>query len=160
MKNAPPLEASDHSEVWIPAPLIFVAAFFVALFLQKYLPLPAIPAPLGRIVGIAFISAGILIALWSVSLFGRARTTVIPIKPAKALVIEGPYRFTRNPMYLGMLSAYIGAALLRHLLWAVLLTPVVILAVHYLVIWKEEQYLERKFGGEFVGYKARVRRWL
>jgi len=160
MDNLSPLEKPGQSDVWIPPPLIYVATFFVALLLQKCLPLSALPALLGRTVGIGFISAGILMALWSINLFRRARTSLVPIKPATALVIEGPYRFTRNPMYLGLLSVYIGAAFLRHLLWAVLMTPVVIFAIHYLVIGKEENYLVRKFGGEFLGYKARVRRWL
>ena len=63
-------------------------------------------------------------------------------------------------MYLSLLSIYVGAALMVQTLWALLLLPVVIVAIRYLVIRKEEQYLQRKFGEAFLSYKASVRRWI
>ena len=93
-------------------------------------------------------------------MFRRARTSPIPIRPTTALVTNGPYRFSRNPMYLSLVLLYVGLALRLNDFWVLALAPVVIVLVHYLAIVREEQYLERKFGQEYLDYKARVRRWL
>jgi protein-S-isoprenylcysteine O-methyltransferase Ste14 len=92
--------------------------------------------------------------------FRRAGTTENPFKPSTALVFDGPYRFTRNPMYLGMAAVYVGLAFVLGLMWALLFLPLVLIAVDRLVIAREEPYLERKFGEEYVAYKRRVRRWI
>jgi protein-S-isoprenylcysteine O-methyltransferase Ste14 len=150
----------DHADVRVPPPLIYLAVFLVALGLQRVLPLPAIPKMIRFAAGSIMIVAGIALAAWSVGLFRRAGTSLIPIKPTTTLVISGPYHFTRNPMYLSLLSVYVGAALMMRTLWALLLLPLVIVAIRYLVIRKEEQYLQRKFGDAFLSYKASVRRWI
>jgi len=150
----------DHPGVWVPPPLIYVAIFLLALWLHRFLPLPAIPRNIGRFGGPACIAAGLLLSVWSIGLFRRARTSIIPVRPSSALVVGGPYRFTRNPMYLSLLIVYLGAALLTQMLWAVLLSPIVVLGLGRLVIRKEEHYLQRRFGEEFVRYKASVRRWI
>jgi protein-S-isoprenylcysteine O-methyltransferase Ste14 len=152
--------APDHAGVRVPPPLIYLAVFLVALGLQRLLPLPAIPKVIGFGAGPIVIAPGIAFAAWSVGLFRRAGTSLIPIKPTTALVINGPYHFTRNPMYLSLLSIYVGAALMMRTLWVLLLLPFVIVAIRYLVIRKEEQYLQRKFGEAFLSYKASVRRWI
>ena len=148
--------APDHAGVRVPPPLIYLAVFLVALGLQRVLP----PKMIGFGAGPIILAAGIALAAGSVGLFRRAGTSLIPIKPTTALIINGPYHFTRNPMYLSLLSVYVGAALMMRTLWALLLLPLVIAAVHYLVIRKEEQYLQRKFGEAFLSYKASVRRWI
>ena len=84
----------------------------------------------------------------------------MPIKPSTALVVSGPYRLMRNPMYLGMLCVYIAAALWFGVVWALLLVPVVVLAVQRLAIAKEERYLEQKFGDAYRQYRTHVRRWI
>jgi protein-S-isoprenylcysteine O-methyltransferase Ste14 len=152
--------APDHAGVRVPPPLIYLAVFLVALGLQRVLPLPAIPKMIGFRAGPTIIAAGNAFAAWSVGLFRRAGTSLIPIKPTTALVINGPYHFTRNPMYLSLLTVYVGAALMMRTLWALLLIPLVIVAIRYLVIRKEEKYLQRKFGEAFLSYKASVRRWI
>jgi protein-S-isoprenylcysteine O-methyltransferase Ste14 len=152
--------APDHAGVRVPPPLIYLAVFLVALAIQRVIRLPAIPKMIGFGAGPIIIAAGIAFAAWSVGLFRRARTSLIPIKPTTALVINGPYHLTRNPMYLSLLSVYVGAALMMRTLWGLLLLPLVIVAVQYLVIRKEEQYLQRKFGEAFLSYKASVRRWI
>ena len=82
------------------------------------------------------------------------------MRPTTSLVFTGPYRWTRNPMYLAMLLLYIGIALLFDIVWALVLTPLVMLLVVRLVIRREERYLEGKFGEEYRQYKGRVRRWI
>jgi protein-S-isoprenylcysteine O-methyltransferase Ste14 len=101
-----------------------------------------------------------VLTVWSIGLFRSARTSMIPIKPTTALVVSGPYEFTRNPMYFGMVCSYLGLALWFGIFWALILLPAVVASVQYHVIAREEQYLERKFGDEYLKYKARVRRWI
>ena len=94
------------------------------------------------------------------SLFFRARTHLIPNRPANALVMAGPYRFTRNPMYVSLTAVYLGVCVLMLSLWALLLLPLVLMVIYTKVIAPEEAYLERRFGGEYAHYRKRVRRWL
>jgi protein-S-isoprenylcysteine O-methyltransferase Ste14 len=82
------------------------------------------------------------------------------MRPTTALVTSGPYRLTRNPMYLGMAFLYAGLALSFGVTWSLAFLPLVLLAVDRLAILREEHYLEAKFGEEYRRYKARVRRWL
>lgn len=93
-------------------------------------------------------------------MFRRARTSPLPIKPTLVLVTNGPYRFSRNPMYLSLVLLYFGLALWLDIFWALVLVPIVIILVQYLAIMREERYLERKFGQQYLYYKACVRRWL
>jgi len=75
-------------------------------------------------------------------------------------VVQGPYRFTRNPMYVGLAALYAGVTLLVNSLWPLLLLPVVLVVIRWRVIAREEAYLERKFGDVYRTYTTRVRRWL
>jgi protein-S-isoprenylcysteine O-methyltransferase Ste14 len=92
--------------------------------------------------------------------FRRAGTSMVPFNPTTVLVTTGPYRFSRNPMYLGMAFLYIALALAFGVIWALIVLPLVIAAVDQLVISLEEGYLVRKFGQPYCDYMARVRRWL
>ena len=92
--------------------------------------------------------------------FRRARTSPIPVKPTTAIVETGPYRFTRNPMYVGLTLLYLGLTLWVGSLWPLLLLPVALFALQRFVIAREERYLEAKFGDQYLRYKARVRRWI
>jgi protein-S-isoprenylcysteine O-methyltransferase Ste14 len=92
--------------------------------------------------------------------FRRARTAILPTRPASQLVDGGPYRFTRNPMYTGLTTAYVGAAALLDSVWPLLLLPLVLAALVRLVVRREEAYLRGAFGAEYAAYQARVRRWL
>ncbi len=83
-----------------------------------------------------------------------------PWRASSALVTSGPYRFTRNPMYLGMASLYAGIALAFGLLWSLALLLAVLVVIDRGVIAREERYLERRFGDEYRIYKQQVRRWL
>jgi protein-S-isoprenylcysteine O-methyltransferase Ste14 len=150
----------DHAGVKVVPPLVYVGMFVIAWLLQQVIPLPKFPATLRLSGGLLVIVAGVTLCAWSIGLFWRQHTSIVPIKPSVALVVVGPYHVTRNPMYLGLLLAYLGTALLGQVVWAVILAPLVVVAVNRLVIQKEEQYLTRKFGGAYVEYQQRVRRWL
>src|SRR5215218_8801600 len=90
----------------------------------------------------------------------RAGTPTNPYKPSSGIVTEGPFRYTRNPAYLSMTMVYAGVAFLARAPWALALLPVALGVIRRGVIEREERYLERKFGAEYVSYKARVRRWI
>lgn len=90
----------------------------------------------------------------------RAGTSVNPTQPTTTLILEGPYRFTRNPIYLGMTALYMGIAILANTLWPILLLPGALFVMTRGVIEREEAYLERKFGEQYVTYKEKVRRWI
>jgi protein-S-isoprenylcysteine O-methyltransferase Ste14 len=97
---------------------------------------------------------------WSFRRFWASGTSVIPVKPTTALVTNGPYRFTRNPMYLGMLLLYTAVACWLEFVWPLLLSPVLVWLLGAQVIKREERYLERKYGDEYRRYQMQVRRWL
>ena len=150
----------DHADVRIPPPLIYVAGFVLGLALERFLPVLVLPKIPSRVAALLCIAVGVTIAAWSVGLFRREHTSFVPIKPTTTLVIYGPYRFTRNPMYLGLVCVYLGIALWFGIFWALILLPAVMALIRRYVIIREEQYLERKFGGEYLKYKADVRRWI
>lgn len=152
--------AMDNSGVKIPPPLIYVGLFLVGIVLQWLFPLPALPAFVGRTAGVLCIAIGAGLCLWSIGIFRRAATSLMPTKPSTALVIVGPYRLMRNPMYLGLLMVYLGVALMLQVTWALVLTPVVVGVVQRQVIVREERYLAAIFGEEYRAYKSRVRRWV
>jgi protein-S-isoprenylcysteine O-methyltransferase Ste14 len=150
----------DHADVKIPPPLIYVAGFVLGLALERFFPELVLPKIPSRVAAVLCIALGVTIAVWSVGLFHRERTSFVPIKPTTTLVIYGPYRFTRNPMYLGLVCVYLGIALWFGVFWALILLPAVMALIQRYVIIREEQYLERKFGGAYLKYKADVRRWI
>lgn len=150
----------DHSGVKFPPPLIYAGFFVAGLLLQRLLPLPKLPVFFSRVAGLMLGGVGLGLALGSVALFRQAGTNVAPIKPSTTLVKAGPYRFTRNPMYVGLSFLYLGLGLWRQVWWALILLPGLILMIQHQVIAREERYLERKFGAAYVDYKRLVRRWL
>ena len=103
---------------------------------------------------------GMIVAHAGVFTFALAGTTMFPFKEASRLVTHGPYRFTRNPMYLGLTVAYIGLSLALNTGWPLILLPVMLWLLVKTVIQAEEKYLEAEFGDEYREYRKRVRRWL
>jgi protein-S-isoprenylcysteine O-methyltransferase Ste14 len=150
---------SSAGPVRVPPPLLYLAGFGAGMALELAAPTPQPPGWL-RIA--AAVGAGVaLLALDTTATvrFVRNRTPVNPARAARKLVTSGPYRFTRNPMYLGMAGAYAGAAVATGVLWALAFLPVVVVAVDRLVIPREERHLSEAFGPEYEGYRRRVRRW-
>ena len=152
--------STDHSGVVVPPPLIYVAFFLVGLGAQRYVPVARLPVGIGRILGAVLVLSWLVLTTWSFRRFWAYGTSVVPIRPTTALVTEGPYRLTRNPMYLGLLLLYIGVACWFGLVWSLLLAPVVGWVMGVSVIGREERYLTRKFGDEYRRYQSHVRRWL
>ena len=111
-------------------------------------------------IGVVVIAAGIACAASGIVTFRRHRTTVNPTRPASTVVTAGPYRLTRNPMYVGLAVCYVGASLVIDTWWGFVLLPVVLLVVDRFVIAREERYLSAAFGEQYATYRKQVRRWL
>ena len=150
----------DSPAVRLPPPIIYVAAIAGGALLHKLLPLP-IGGGFPRV-----LTAWLFVALWAAIMvisfraFWRARTSIVPIRPATALVETGPYRFTRNPMYVSLVALTVGVGLWMNTWWVILLLVPAVVAIDRLVISREEAYLRRRFGAAYDGYRQRVRRWV
>lgn len=147
----------------IPAPLYFSACFAAGAGLQHGLGLPVASGSWAgalQVLGTVLANAALLLVAASLLLFARVRTTLMPGGNASRLVTGGPFRFSRNPMYLSLVLAYAGIALMLELPGALVLLPLPVLAVHRVQIPFEEARMARLFGQEYLEYQARVRRWL
>ena len=161
MSGSPPrVETTDTTGIRVPPPLYYLAGLLGGLVLELAFPIDGPPAWVRIAVGALGLAGFLYLDGGATVRFGRAGTNVIPWKPASALVTDGPYRITRNPMYVGMAVLYVAIAVGFSLIWALVLLPLVLIAVDRLVIVKEEPYLERLFGEQYLDYKSRVRRWL
>jgi protein-S-isoprenylcysteine O-methyltransferase Ste14 len=148
--------------VRFPPPFIFAVGFLIGWFVDRRgrgLPLSGGGVALARI-GFGILIVGVGLAAWGIVTFRRARTAVIPHHAASQLVASGPYRFTRNPMYVGLTIVYIGGAVVLNSAWPLILLPVVLIVLAHFVVVREEQYLNDAFGDEYAAYRSRVRRWL
>jgi protein-S-isoprenylcysteine O-methyltransferase Ste14 len=155
-----PRAADDSPGVHIPPPLFYVAAIGGGALLRRYQPL-TIGWHGPRVIGAwVFIALSAALLIWSFLWFARQKTTIIPNKPANALVLGGPFRFTRNPLYLALALVTIGAGLWLNTWWVPILLIPAVVAVDRLVIAREEAYLRRRFGAEYDAFRGRVRRWL
>ena len=154
----------DAAAVRIFPPAVQLITILVGVGLNRVWPLDpgfTFPAPERYWVGGMIIVAAILgLGLWSVVLFRRSGQSENPWKPTSSVVDRGPFRFTRNPMYLQMVLVCVGVAVMLMNWWVLALTPVGAWVLQRLAILPEEAYLERKFGDSYVAYKRRVRRWL
>ena len=118
------------------------------------------PAAWRSIVAVLFGLAWLALFVSAASLFRRAGTSLIPNKPTSAFVVSGPYRFTRNPMYVSMAALYLAATFALNSWWPLVLLPLVLLVIQRAVIAREERYLRQRFPEEYPAYCSRVRRWL
>jgi protein-S-isoprenylcysteine O-methyltransferase Ste14 len=150
----------DISGVVAPPPFIFLAGLAVGFALEALLPGSSVPDALAWILGGVLLLAGLALLFSFERAFTQKKTPANPWRPTTAIATDGPYRFTRNPAYLGMALVYVGIALCSHALWVLLPLPLVLAIVDRGVIAREERYLERKFGQEYLDYKRRVRRWV
>lgn len=149
----------DTPGVIAPPPLVFGVPLLLALGVNAINPRSLLPAPWPVVLGPACLAVGLL-ALPALYAFWRAGTRPEPWKPSTALVVSGPYRFTRNPMYVGMTAIYLSVTFWVNTPWPLPLLPLVLGVMRYGVIAREETYMERRFGAEYRAYRGRVRRWL
>ena len=144
----------------IPPPLVYAVALYAAWALQRRLPLTLNLGGAAAPLAWGLISIGLAGFTWALLSILEHRTTVNPYKAASNLVTRGPFRYSRNPIYVSDWFVYAGAMLLLHTAWPLLLAPLVFLVIRHMVIAHEERHLEARFGDEYRDYKARVPRWL
>ena len=153
-------ERPDHADVIGPPPLLYTAALVIGAGLEWFWPtaigLGWLPLALGAIQ----LLAGLAIALWGALALRRAGTAIPPNRPTTELVTDGPFRWSRNPLYLALTLIYAGVGLIADDLWILVLLVPLLLLLHWGVVVREERYLEAKFGEAYRRYKQRVRRWL
>lgn len=154
-----PGDPKSRSPLDIP-PLYFAFAVLSMVLLHRWLPIfDPIDPPLSRL-GWVPIVLGIGLAIWAERLFSRADTGVRPFTLSTALVATGPYRFTRNPMYLGMMLVLLGGFFLAGSLGSFLVIPVFFWRIHSHFVLPEETHMTKHFGEEYEAFKRRTRRWL
>jgi len=144
------------SGVRIFPPAIHLVAIAIGFLLQWAVPIRISGM---RIPGFVLLAIALGLIVWTAILMSRAGTTPNPTRPTTALLIGGPFRFTRNPMYLAWELIVFGVGLAANAPWVMVMAVPAALLTRRLVIDKEERYLENKFGAEYLDYKSRVRRW-
>ena len=152
--------SQDHSGAKIQPAFLWLFHLIAAVVLNKFLPLPLAIPILFKGLGSLILLLGAVIAFSAIGRFKFARTTLNPHAPVSNIVTGGPYRFTRNPMYLGFASVLAGFPLTLGSYWGVIVSPLFILLMNKLVIRYEEAYLEEKFAEQYTSYKSHVRRWI
>ena len=144
----------------LPPPLLYVVAIVAGDLLDRQWPLQTPTSAALDAIAAVLLAGGLLLVFPSLLRFRRFHTSPFPFRPANTLVTSGAYRFTRNPMYVGMALLTVAAALLLETYWPLVLLPPTLYLVQKLVIAREERYLRRRFGAEYEAYTRRVRRWL
>lgn len=161
----PPRAQSDAERRPSPfpwPPVLFVLALAAGLILGRIQPLPwpGLDDTAARVIGTGFGVAGLALMLWAVWTLHKANTTVMPHKRVDHLVTGGPYRFRRNPIYLGEVFLLLGAAEIDKNIWLVIVAPLFAAAVTWLAVLPEERHLEARFGEAWRDYKSSTRRWI
>jgi protein-S-isoprenylcysteine O-methyltransferase Ste14 len=154
-------ETADTAQVLIRPPIAWILAVVAGLALNWLMPLPFLPAgvPARWIGGVVFVIALALLA-WAISTMTRAGSNVPTNLPTTTIVEGGPYRFTRNPIYLAMMLGLVGLALAFDSLWLLGMLVPFAAVIRFGVVAREEAYLDRKFGDVYRQYRSRVRRWV
>jgi protein-S-isoprenylcysteine O-methyltransferase Ste14 len=150
----------DAPGVVAKPPVIYAAALVLGLALDALSPAPFLPAAVQYALGFAMVGTGVPVVAAVLFRFKRAGTNIDVRRPTTAIVTTGPFRYSRNPVYVALSVLYAGIAVAVDSLWILALLAPALLVMHYGVILREERYLERKFGADYLRYKASVRRWL
>jgi len=151
----------DGPGVRIPPPLLYLAVLALGILLGLAYPVHFLPTAVAWTIGALILAAGVALGpLWGIRTMLSANTTVRPDRPATTLVTDGPFRYSRNPLYLSLTLMYAGIGIIANSLWALILLPAVVLFMSLFVIRREEAHLQRAFGEEYERYRANVRRWL
>ncbi len=149
----------DIAGVIAPPPLIYLAAVIVGLGLEGIARADTTLGGLGLRAGLVLIVVAIIIALLALRQFRKGGTSLRVEEPSSAILKTGPFRYSRNPLYLSLTILQIGIGLATGFAWVVITVVPAILAIRFGVIAREERYLERKFGAEYLNYNSHVRRW-
>ena len=155
-------ENKDHANVAAHPPIIFMILLAAGLLLHKMIPLGILnnPGILIRAFGILLIITALLIQMQTVMLMLRKKTALRPNQETTTIITSGFFKYSRNPLYLTLMMIFCGIGIYNNLLWLLILLPVLLISLDRAVVCREERYLEKKFGEEYLHYKSKVRRWL
>lgn len=153
-------DKSDNPGVIAPPPLIFLGGLLIGGLISWFYPFVFLPYVVGYILGGILVVVGLVIIFIARAKMAKAETNIEPWKPTTAILDDGIYKVSRNPVYVAMVFIYLGVVFLFNWLWILPPLVLVLFVMHYGVILREEKYLEQKFGGDYLNYKEKVRRWL
>lgn len=163
MTNYEPGAGIEYADVVIRPPNLFLGGLTASAILELFYPIgPGLLQGSWKpiVIGLVFAAAGAVIAWKAVDQFRNAGATVPINEPTEALVTNGLYGITRNPIYIGLIVTYFGVALALTSGWGLLLLPWLVVTLHTGVVLREEQFLRRKFGDAYASYLEAVPRWL
>lgn len=149
-----PTRGPSVPPVYVIVALMAMGAFHVGFPIARFLPPPY------NYAGPVLMGLSLALILWAAQQFRRARTAIIPFRPVSALVVTGPFKYTRNPMYLGMAGFLLGAAVYLGTVTPFIVLPAFVALIQERFILAEEAMLEEAFGAAYLDYKTRTRRWL
>ena len=158
--SPPPPGERDHAGVLAPPPLIYLAGILAGAGLQALRPMPFLPPAVAPALGVPLVAVALALFVLSIREFRRARTSVRPDRPTTTIIRTGPYRLSRNPIYLAMTLLHLGIAAWANSAWLLVTLAFTLGVMSAGVIAREERYLERKFGDAYRAYRSSVRRWL
>jgi protein-S-isoprenylcysteine O-methyltransferase Ste14 len=151
--------AADNPGVIARPPLIYLGAFAIVLVCRWLWPLPIVDRAVWP-AGLALVALGVGIALWGRRTMRAAGTNINPGRPATTIVTAGPFRFSRNPLYMSLFTVFLGLTIAVNTWWGIVMLVPLFLVMHRGVVAREERYLDAKFGASYRQYRARVRRYL
>lgn len=153
-------QVPDRAGVVVFPPLLFISTFSVAIGLRFLFPTPVLSTPAAFCLGLVMMLIGLPVLLLAFRQMIRNKTTINPSGATTTIVGDGLYAYTRNPMYLALTLLYIGGCIMINAWWGLLMLIPLLTVVQKGIIEREEAYLTRKFGDDYLRYKGRVRRWL
>ena len=154
------MKDGDNPGVLAFPPLIFAIFAAIGIVIHFLIPVHLLPYSLALVIGIGMALLAVALAIWADRVMKAAGTNVRPDMPTLTIVRTGPYRFTRNPMYLSLCLAQVAIAFVVDDWIALLLVIPLALILHFGVVLREERYLEAKFGAQYLALKTEVRRWI
>jgi protein-S-isoprenylcysteine O-methyltransferase Ste14 len=153
--------AADHPGVIAMPPLLYLGVFLVAVVAQLLAPLRIFPTPAVAVtLGLALAVVAIAAASWGRRTMTAAGTNVRPTRPATTIVTAGPFRYSRNPLYVALTLLYVGLTTAVNTWWGMVLLVPLLATMHFGVVLREERYLDRKFGDSYRAYRSSVRRYI
>ena len=150
----------DTARPVVPPPVVYLGALVIGLLLEVVFPPPALSGWIPEAIGVVLVAIGLVGAVSAIATMRRTGESPIPTAPTRTLVVNGPFQFTRNPIYLSFTLLQLGIGMWANSAWVVgMLIPTLVL-MSYGVIAREERYMAQKFGEEYLRYTAAVRRWI
>jgi len=153
-------DSTDHAGVAFPPPMLLLVSILAGFLLRWAAPSQFLPTATAQVLGPVLTVVSFGLVAWAIVTFRRGGASVPTSEPTAVIVSGGPFRFSRNPIYLSMVLLLLGLGVWSNSLWFLMLAAVAALLLNYGVIAREERYLARKFGREYEAYCDRVRRWI